>query len=87
MPEVKENKDIIAAHTSKLDGSISLAKEYLRLLSYIYHEDGVTDQVKSAKKDSIGKLCKREYIIQGGKCLAHGSQDFMSIKDCLRIII
>ena len=47
-----------------MEGSLSLEKECLRLLSYLYHKYDVTDQGEDADKHMSRNYYRRYYIIQ-----------------------
>ena len=51
--------------------SVSLEKECFRLLSDIFHKDGITDQGKAANKHRIGKCYKWEYIFKEKQDVEH----------------
>ena len=68
LPQVQQENNMIAGHSCTYDGSLSLAKQYYGILSYLYRKNGVTDHGKSEKEYRIRKLYKKDFIIQGGKC-------------------
>ena len=52
---MQDNSNIIDSYSSRVDGSVSLAKAFLRLLSDLYHKHGAEYHGESSKKPNNRK--------------------------------